>query len=289
MGLHEKALECFCIDLNHINNADDFKASYLYQKGLTLFYLNRYLEAIDQFDKSLSINIHQNGLSHNMKALSLMEIGDLDSALFFINQAINNNSQNSAIRFNKALILIKLENLQEALIALDDAIQIDMNNVNFYNNKGWVLEKLGNLESAKQNYYLALEKNPQSSIIYFNLANVLFKLKDYQESLHICDLAIQRNLKSAQIYSCKGQIFFIWSQMDEVKKNFENAFLEPSCSDNEYRQFAQILFQKNDLKNALKYIEIAISRNSENNDNFMVQAEIVNSIQRECQRNENHQ
>ncbi|CAD8124908.1 unnamed protein product [Paramecium sonneborni] len=209
MGLHEKALECFCIDLNHINNADDFKASYLYQKGLTLFYLNRYLEAIDQFDKSLSINIHQNGLSHNMKALSLMEIGDLDSALFFINQAINNNSQNSAIRFNKAL-----EAFEQSIIYNPEQFQS-------FNQIGVLLFKQKKYEDALKYFQDGLHRKPQSSTFYGNLAITLTKILQYENALKYIENAITLEPNNHKLINQKGLLLAQMGRRKEAIKFFQ--------------------------------------------------------------------
>ena len=80
--------------------------------------------------------------SINDIAVSLEYLGKYDDALYYYDNALNINPNNSLTLNNKAILLIKLKKYDEALSILNEVLEIDENNTCAIENKEKILNEL---------------------------------------------------------------------------------------------------------------------------------------------------
>ena len=168
---YSEALDAF----NKSLSIDPNDAIVWYNKGLTLGRLDRYSEALDAFNKSLLIN-PKDGDSWYEKGYALTYLGRYSEASDTQNIAIVINRNNTNAWNNKGYALAHLGRYQDALDAYDHALSIDQNNTIAWNNKGYALDNLGRYQDALDAYDQALSIDTNNTIAHVNKNNLLNKM-----------------------------------------------------------------------------------------------------------------
>jgi tetratricopeptide (TPR) repeat protein len=113
-----------------------------YNKGESLYNLERYHEAIECFDKVLSIQ--SNDIKAiNAKALSFAALGLYEVAIKYYDKSLEISPKHKDTWNNKARALIKLERYSEAVGCFDEVIEIDPSYADAWYDKGKLLYELG--------------------------------------------------------------------------------------------------------------------------------------------------
>ena len=125
-------------------------------KGLALYELGRYEEALEAFDKALEIK-PDDIISWNAKGLALDNLSRYEEALEAFEKALRIQPDNSDAWNNKGLALYKLGRFERALEACDQALEIQPDNSDAWYTKEAALYKLGRTEEALEAYQKGLE------------------------------------------------------------------------------------------------------------------------------------
>ena len=83
--------------------------------------------------------------------------GELDTALFCHNKAVQLDPQDAAAHNNRGIVLRALERYEEALAAYDQALRLDPEYVLAHNNRGAALRALGRIAEANSAFARARE------------------------------------------------------------------------------------------------------------------------------------
>ncbi|MEL6930536.1 MAG: tetratricopeptide repeat-containing serine protease family protein [Cyanobacteria bacterium J06600_6] len=146
------------IDSSNPNPADTMLA------GELNFALGKYDLALQSLDSAVTMRqtqkLSDSALLYNNRALVKLQLGQLDSALADVEQAIATNVNFAPAYRNQGLILETMERNDESLIAYNRALELDPNDYNTWTNKGFTLYKLQRIDEAKQAFKQALEINP---------------------------------------------------------------------------------------------------------------------------------
>ena len=120
-------------------------------KGGALYFLGKYDEAIECYDKAIEID-PDNQVVWNNKGLALNSLGKYDEAIVSYDKAIEIDPTDADAWNNKGLALNSLGKYDEAIVSYDKAIEIDPTDADAWNNKGLALNSLGNDNEAKKCY-----------------------------------------------------------------------------------------------------------------------------------------
>ncbi len=153
---------------------------YQYQKALTLIQLSRFQEAVDCFDLILKASPTSNPAWY-YKARTLIRLGRLEEAVKCYGHVGKGLLLAPACNENAALLL-KLGRQEEALPWLDKAIQEDPQNAMFYAHKALTLAQLGRHEEALDYFDRALVLNPNEAKFYSAKGVSLHKLGRTKEA-----------------------------------------------------------------------------------------------------------
>lgn len=193
---YSSALRIYLKIINYFENSNrsfdtnykdkHFARSY-YKTALTLYYLNRYEEAIDYYSKAIEINpLYEKAFIN--KGIILAKLMAFDEALYAFDMALEINSKSEICYFNIGVIYSKLERYEDALYYFQNALELGYDYV--YLNIAIVLEKLGSIEEAFSIYDRAEEINKSLEVIYLNKASLLINIKRYKEAIEYLDKAL---------------------------------------------------------------------------------------------------
>jgi tetratricopeptide (TPR) repeat protein len=125
------------------------------------------------------------------KGVSVFHMGEYDEAVEYFDEAIRLDAGNSTYWLDKGVAFYNLDRYDEALLAYDEAINIDPSNVNAWFNKGATLDKQGRLDEAIKAYDEALKIDPNNADIWYDKGIALHALGRTSESIQASDEAIR--------------------------------------------------------------------------------------------------
>ena len=202
-----KALSAF--DFAIISD-DTFIGAYL-EKAKVLERLNRFNEAIDNYNISmaiegptaftyLKIGVCHEKMNHKDKAIKYffksvkedpafdkgwMQIADFYflrrddlKALFYANKAIDIDDENANYWLFYSKTNHRLNYLEEAERGFKKTLELGETSLDIWIQRGDILIELGEIEAAKYNFVQAIEHHPKSEELEFRLSGLYFKLND---------------------------------------------------------------------------------------------------------------
>lgn len=184
----------------------ELDAVLLHNKGLSLYKLERYDEALACFDDTLAINPQAYETWSN-KGSVLYALKRPAEALVCFDRALEINSRSENAWSNKGMALKALGNLSEALACFDQALEINLLLADAWFNRGVTLRKLGRTADAISSYDRALELNPRDEQAWMNKGNVLSDSGQFKEAITCFNRSLENNQRYADAWFNKGVLF----------------------------------------------------------------------------------
>ena len=184
-------------------SSDSVQGSQYNELGLNLMQQGRYAEAIDYFDKALSLEPSSVAVLIN-KGISYDMLGNFDMAIQTFDKALEINPNDSDVLGEKGYTLMNNRNYDEALLNFDKALNINPSDLFTLNSKGNLFIIQGKYNDALSVFNKALEINPNDIDLLMNKATALAYLEEYSEALAVIDKILEMdpsNLDALQVKS----------------------------------------------------------------------------------------
>jgi tetratricopeptide (TPR) repeat protein len=195
----------------------DFDASNKYvEHGDNYFDLQKYEEAISQYNKAIRINSN-NAMAYNNIAAALTFLGRSEEAISYCEKAIDLSPDMGMAYANMGLALNNLKKYEEALVYFDKAIALDSDNDFAYSNKGDALLYLMRYQESLESFQKARTINPDYTNAYLGEALCHYYLENYNEGISICDKIIEGNSDFIDAY--------LWKAKSLIQKSLYDAAL----------------------------------------------------------------
>ncbi|CAD8214737.1 unnamed protein product [Paramecium octaurelia] len=229
---------------NQLNFED---AQRLLNQGVALSNLKKYQEAIECYDKAISINPKQD-LAWNNKGNSLNNLNKYEEAIECYDKAISINPKLDLAWNNKGNSLDDLYKYQEAIECYDKAISINPKLDLAWNNKGNSLNNLNKYEEAIECYDKAISINPKLDLAWNNKGNSLNNLNKYEEAIECYDKAISINPKLDLAWNNKGNSLFNLNKNEEANECCHQAISINPNNDAAWNNKVKTIYIKNLLQ-----------------------------------------
>ena len=146
--------------------------------------------------------------------------------------------------------------LDSALTYIDKAINTDSLNFSYYYNKGCIAQDC-NLDSLALEYYNTfIEKYKESPSAYYNIALIYYNRRDYDESIENLKLALNYNSKiKPLIYNNLGSAYFQIEKYDEALEAYNKAIDLDSTVVNAYINAGETYLKLNKKEDAMLMFE----------------------------------
>ncbi len=151
-------------------------------KGIALYNLSKYSEAITAYDEAINIDPNYTGTWIN-KGNALERLYKLEEAIISYDQAIKIDPNNVKALSGKGNALKNCGKHEEAIISFDKALEINPKYAFAWYNKGNALDRFGNQEEAIISFDKALEIDPNYTAVWNNKGNALAKLGKHKEAI----------------------------------------------------------------------------------------------------------
>ena len=136
----------------------------LYEEACNLFYSNRYEQALDKFLKVESKVDNWWNLKY-MIGLTYKELGDLESAIKYLYEAIELNTEVVDIYNELGICLYALGSFKEAMEIFNIGIEKNSNDYKIIFNRGIAYYQMGLYEKSEIDFEMAYSLNPNDPVV----------------------------------------------------------------------------------------------------------------------------
>lgn len=207
LGKHDEALIYYNKALELIPNIVE---AWL-DRALSLHNEEKYLEAIKWYDKVLGTNNTYHKFALNNKGLALFKLNRYDEAILLYDKALDMYPNEEILWDNKGLCFLNSEKYDEAIKCFDSVLNINPNSTDALHkksvtlsNKGLSLAKIDKLNEAIELYDKALQIYPCFAIAWHNKAMALLIQGKYDDALKCFDRSLEINDKYRDSYYYKA-------------------------------------------------------------------------------------
>ncbi|HEY9630364.1 MAG TPA: tetratricopeptide repeat protein [Coleofasciculaceae cyanobacterium] len=177
-------------------------------RGTALSALKRYEEAIASYDQAIQFKPGDHATSHSQND-ALPTLGCKEEMITIHNPAIQLKLGNHVTWNNRGDALSALGRYEEAITSYDQAIRFKPDYYFAWNNRGDALFALGCEEEAIASYKKVIESNPDGCIDWYNRGHALFALGNYEEAIANYNQAIR----------FKPDYYFAWYSRGKALKS----------------------------------------------------------------------
>jgi serine/threonine protein kinase len=186
-----------------ISSGGEFTAVDYNGRGATYNMLNRYDQALTDFDRAIEIDPNYAPIYLN-RAGTFHDLRQYDKALADCDRAIKLDPTFASAYSNRSQLNHDLGRYEEALEDCKRAIQLDPTFAGAYNNRGITYSELRQYDEALADYTQAIQLDPTDVTAYYNRGNTCHSLGRYDDALADYAQAIHLGPTFAQPYCNRG-------------------------------------------------------------------------------------
>ena len=213
-----------------------------YCKAYAFYSLGRYAEALQCWDRTLSIAANAEVL--NSKGVTLSEMHRDSEAVECFNQSLALDRDRWATWYNKAFSLAALGYSGEALSCCDSAVARSPDSPKPLHAKGELLCFMRQFRAAIRCFDDALTINHRDPALLDAKARALLEIGYHPEALNCCDSALEINPGLAAAWRDKGELLCLVQRFRAAIRCFDNALVinhrDPALLDAKARALLEI-------------------------------------------------
>ena len=162
---------------------------YWFNRGLTLFHLERFVEAIASYDQAIALKPDYYKAWYN-RGGTLGQLGLYEEAVASFGQAVSIQSDTPEVWSSKGWAELKVGQISEAIASYDQALALSPEDPENWYYRGIALGIDEQYEAAIASYNQALELYPEFHEVWIDRGVVLFNLKQWSEAIASWDQAL---------------------------------------------------------------------------------------------------
>ena len=222
-GDYERALEDYSRAVDRKGSIPDSTLFVVYyNRANTYVNLNKFEEAIADYDEAISLKPDWAGVFNN-RGNSKDALGRHDQAIADYNEAIRLNPDYAEAYLNRGLAKAELQQYDEAIADLDHAIHLKPDWAEAYRNRGAARGALERYADAITDFDLTIRLSPDYAEAYSLRGLAKDALRRHDEAIADYDKAISLNQDLTDAYLYRGITKATLDLKDEAKKDFETA------------------------------------------------------------------
>jgi tetratricopeptide (TPR) repeat protein len=249
----------FEIDLNNEVNREIVK-----KFGIQFFFDGLGKQSINLL-KSV-YNYYENEFDVNViLGQAYLSLEDYNSSIEYLKKAIDINSQNPDVFVALSFALGKLKKYDEAIEYSEKALLLDNKHHNALVNLGMLLDDAGYFEKCDSIYEEALKYYPDDPTLLNNYAYSLAKRKvNLEKALAMSKKSLEKDSLVDSYLDTLGWIYFQMGEIKEAEKYIKLAIDQGSPSAEILEHMGDVYLQLNNKDEAIEFYRMALKLNPEN-------------------------
>lgn len=163
------------------------------------------------------------------------EIGDADTAMSVLEQAVAINPTLSESHANLGNIYLQKDRVNDAVEQYRAALNLNPGDPKTYNNLGNAYMAIDELNAAATSYRQAIQLDPNFVDVYRNMAMLLTRQERYSQAMSQLNHALTIDSENVQIYNQLGELYYRMQEYDKGLLQFRKAVnLKPDSAEAYY-------------------------------------------------------
>jgi len=201
-------------------------------------YIKKFNVPVDFKDNIYMTNLDKTqtvGCLFNNLGNTYYDIGDIETALAVLEEAVEINPSLPESRMNLGNIYLKKGRIEDAIYEYKTALQVNPNDAKAHLNLGNAYSEKGWLSSAIEQYNLSLRLDPNIIETYKNLASAYCKRRMFLRAKQLLKQAIAAEPKNAGLYSRLGDVYMRIDDYEKAISLHKKALtIEPGLAESYY-------------------------------------------------------
>ncbi|MCR4418124.1 MAG: tetratricopeptide repeat protein [Ignavibacteria bacterium] len=194
-----------------------------------------------------------------------LSIEDYNSAVHYLQKSVDINSQNPDLLIALSFALGKLKKYDEAIAYSEQALSLDNKNHNALVNLGLLLDDAGYFEKSDSIYEEALRYYPDDPTLLNNYAYSLAKRKvNLEKALIMSKKSLEKDSLVDSYLDTLGWIYFQMGEIKEAEKYIKLAIDQGSPSAEILEHMGDVYLKLNQKEEAKEYYRMALKMNPDN-------------------------
>jgi len=261
--------------LEEIIENEDYDIDLLIYKAVILNDTGKIEEAIKLCELIIEKD-HTNYTAYSFKGMFNHNLGNVEEAYKDLNFAVENDTKNFIVYQNRGSVNLANYQFDEALIDFNRAIKLDKSSNEAKFNKAITLRLLGKhkkairiLEKVNADKFLGSEDLVQAAVIYQ-------KNDQNEKAIELVSKAIELDNTFARAHYTRFNVNTKISNYEAAKNDLDNALQYDDGSFRDYilNGYAHLYYKKNELEEAIKRANFAITENPEFHWTYLTLAEV---------------
>jgi len=262
--------------VNSINSAN---AGDLYKKANTLYDLQRYEDALNNYKQAIDIK-PEYAQAWNGQARALYELNSHQDALSAYDKAIEIEPSYQDSWKGRGFVLNKLKRYQEAIYSFDKALKLQPESPQVLNARGKSLSNLKRYDEAIQSYDKAVELKPDYDQALYNKAWVLYNLKRYKDALNTYEQVIRLKPNNERAWYNSGNALVNLNRKKDALKAYSKAVQYKPNFYQAWLSRGNVLISLRRYPEAIESFQEVLKYNSNNFDAFYSQGWALHQMKR---------
>jgi tetratricopeptide (TPR) repeat protein len=218
VGRHDVAVDLIGRAIAH----NRLSSLYHSNRGLALAGLRRFEEAIESYDRALSLRPGDTEALFN-RGVAQQALGRFAEALESHERVLKASAGHASALCNRGLVLDQLGRPEDALASYDRALAVQPNFVEALSNRGNLLSRLGRLAEALASYDRALAVRSDHAEVLYNRGNALIALGRPHDALEAYQRALLARPDYAEALCNRGGALAALGRNDEALASYDRA------------------------------------------------------------------
>jgi len=208
-GLDRETLELVTEYYSFFHVTSDIGSSHNIHNNLGITYdrLERYQEAIEEFQKALKLDPDYLEVWNNL-AVTFYNMGKLEDALKLLQKAIKLYPDSAEAHNNLGNLYAHAGKLDEAIKEFKEAIKINPGFARARNNLGNIYAEQKKSEEAIKEFKEAIRLDPNNALAHSNLGNIYAELGRYKEAVIEFENALEVNPELTEAHHGLGLAYY---------------------------------------------------------------------------------
>lgn len=264
--------------LADIEKADSYNYEFHLIKGKAFNALGKYKEAIEAFDKAISISQEDKDDVIYEIALSFIQIDKIRTAIRYLLLAYEINNSNLLVIYDLAICYERMDNIKKSIFYLEKYLDIDPFSENIWHNLGlWYLSD-NKYQKALNAFDYATAICPEFISAYLSKADAHISHIDYPGAIKVYKELLEIDCKNAHVFCLIGDCYEKLGEFIKAIEYFNMALDIEVNNSNAYFRIGVMYYHLKKYSRSVNNIKKAISIESNITEYWFVLGDVYSDM-----------
>ncbi|WP_420571395.1 tetratricopeptide repeat protein [Kordia sp.] len=198
---------------------------------------------------------------NHQRGVQLFELGRYQEAISYLSTAISESIYNYGSKYYLALCFFNTEAYDKASKILDELLQETPNEGNIFFLKGQIAYRLNNAHHAMSLVDKSIELDPYEADFFGFKGALLMDQKKFEQALHFVNEGLQLDPKNTACLNLRARILTKLNRKEEAEETVEHILYDNAEDDYAHANVGWVALENGDTEKALHHFKQALQLN----------------------------